>query len=128
MRRSATILKSENKNSLAGISTPPVFFKPVQAKLSVNQPGDVHEQEADAMSEKVMRMTPGNFQSSFFASSAPPVQRKCAECEEEEKKLQRKEKNENAVSSSPEVDSYMNGFQAKGDSMSPQLRSYEKRS
>ena len=124
MRSSATISKSENKNSLAGISTPPVFFKPVQAKLSVNRPGDVHEQEADAMSEKVMRMTPGNFQSSFFASSTPPVQRKCAECEEEEKKLQRKEKNESAVSSSPEVDSYVNGIQAKGDSMSPQLRSF----
>lgn len=33
------------------------FFKsPIQAKLSVNTPGDAHEQEADAVADKVMRM------------------------------------------------------------------------
>jgi peptidoglycan hydrolase-like protein with peptidoglycan-binding domain len=53
------------------------FFKPaVQPKLTVNDPGDKYEHEADAMAEKVMM--------------APAIQRKCSECEQEEK-LQRKE-------------------------------------
>lgn len=30
---------------------------PVQAKLTINKPGDVYEQEADSMAERVMRMT-----------------------------------------------------------------------
>lgn len=71
----------------------------VQPKLQVNQPGDRFEQEADAMADKVMRMTDGN-QSSFSSSAVTgiigrSVQRKCAKCEEEEKKkkIMRKEAN-----------------------------------
>jgi|SRR5829696_3214609 len=48
----------------------------VQAKLTVSQPDDPFEQEADQVTDRVMRME---------------VQRKCAGCEEEEEKLQRKE-------------------------------------
>jgi predicted deacylase len=40
----------------------------VQTKLTVNQPGDVYEQEADRVAEQVMRMP----------VSSVPVQRKCA--------------------------------------------------
>lgn len=56
----------------------------IQTKLTVNQPGDQYEQEADNVADHVMGMT---------APSEDKVQRKCAECEEEEKKpeLQRKE-------------------------------------
>ncbi|QEC53854.1 uncharacterized protein DUF4157 [Anseongella ginsenosidimutans] len=60
------------------------FFAPaaVQPKLTVNAPNDRYEREADAVADKVMRMP---------ASLTAPVQRKCAHCEEEEKKqLQRK--------------------------------------
>ncbi|MEO8370976.1 MAG: DUF4157 domain-containing protein, partial [Candidatus Solibacter sp.] len=47
---------------------------PVQTKLAVNTPGDEYEREADDVAERVMRMP-----------AAPPnIQRKCAECEEEE--------------------------------------------
>jgi hypothetical protein len=68
------------------------FFTPaVQPKLSINPPNDMYEQEADAMADKVMRMPdtsiPGNL---FFK---PPIQRKCAACEEEEKQMQREEIN-----------------------------------
>jgi hypothetical protein len=63
----------------------------IQTKLTVNQPGDQYEQEADRVAEQVMRMP---------ASAATPnlhsplreeigLQRKCAECHKEEK-LQRK--------------------------------------
>ncbi|GAA0560438.1 eCIS core domain-containing protein [Chitinophaga japonensis] len=60
-----------------------VFFPPapqrVQTKLTVNEPGDIYEQEADAVADKVMTMPEG-----------AAVQRKCAACEQEEQ-LQRKE-------------------------------------
>ncbi|PSL44325.1 uncharacterized protein DUF4157 [Chitinophaga niastensis] len=49
---------------------------PVQAKLTVNTPGDTYEQEADSVADKVMRMP---------EIAAPAIQRKCATCEEEEK-------------------------------------------
>jgi hypothetical protein len=46
---SKTSFFSHGKNS-------DVFFQPVvQARLTVNKPGDSFEQEADAMADKVMR-------------------------------------------------------------------------
>jgi hypothetical protein len=52
----------------------------VQTKLTVNQPGDQYEQEADLVADQVMRMP------------EPSLSRKCAKCEEEEtQKVQRKE-------------------------------------
>ncbi len=72
-----------------------------QAKLTVNQPGDAHEQEADRVADQVMRM-PAFDKSSAVGEQcdAPIVQRMpltpvnsvmraCAECEKE--KAQRKE-------------------------------------
>lgn len=64
------------------------FFQP---KLTINQPGDVYEQEADAVADQVMRMAEGDVP---FVQRVPisTVQRKCASCEEEEKEhAQRKE-------------------------------------
>ncbi len=57
----------------------------VQAKLEVSAPEDASEREADQVAERVMRApdSPGD------PSAAPPrIQRKCADCEEEEKKDQ----------------------------------------
>jgi hypothetical protein len=70
------------------------FFKPlIQPKLTINQPGDKYEQEADAVAEKVMKMPDVKTEPLFFQpkpSPLIPVQRKCTACEQEEK-LQRKE-------------------------------------
>jgi outer membrane protein OmpA-like peptidoglycan-associated protein len=59
----------------------------LQTKLRINEPGDIHEQEADRVAEQVMRMP-----ASEVPIAAAPVQisRKCAACEEEGK-LQKKE-------------------------------------
>src|ERR1044072_1291138 len=46
----------------------------IQTKLTVGATDDPLEHEADAMADKVMRMPEQNF-----------IQRKCAQCEEEEK-------------------------------------------
>src|SRR5215210_1585128 len=73
------------------------FFKPfIQPKLTINQPTDIYEQEADAIAEKIIRMPGTESVPSFFSPKPTPatfVQRACASCEEEEK-LQRKEDDE----------------------------------
>ena len=91
---------------LDGISAiTPARPQPVlQTKLTVNQPGDVYEQEADRVADQVMRMADpasansdgdrGKSLSPSLSLNGPDptqVQRKCAACEEEEKQLQRKE-------------------------------------
>ena len=63
-----------------------------QSKLTVNEPGDEYEQEADRVADHIMRM-PINDQP-FFKPMSPAIstlQKKCKDCEDEEK-LQRKEK------------------------------------
>jgi hypothetical protein len=67
------------------------FFKPfIQPKLTVNQPNDIYEQEADAMAEHVMRMTDNETSQQSFKPGISSIQKKCAHCEEEEKQAQRK--------------------------------------
>jgi len=79
------------------------FFSPavIQPKLTVNEPGDMYEQEADAMADKVMRMTDRQGLPPFFPPAAGTgisrlVQRKCAACahEEEEQVQRQKDKEE----------------------------------
>ena len=64
----------------------------LQKRLTINQPGDQYEQEADRVAEQVMRMPDPVAAPSLPASpqKGASLQRKCAECEEEEK-LHRKE-------------------------------------
>lgn len=77
-----SLFKNENnteqqpkKTGVSGSSSK----KSIQAKLAVSQPDDKYEKEADTVADNVMQMPGQNF-----------VQRKCAHCEEEEKKIQRK--------------------------------------
>jgi hypothetical protein len=86
---------SVNDNRLVSVKKPGPFFCPViQPKLSINQPNDIYEQEADAMADKVMRMPDVSKNDIlFFKPSVSTIQRKCAHCEEEEKKIHRKEDN-----------------------------------
>ncbi len=69
------------------------FFSPVmvQPKLAIGPVDDPYEREADAMADKVMRMT-GN-DTIKVGTSPVTIQKKCAACEEEEK-IQRKEEHE----------------------------------
>jgi len=79
------------KSKLA--SKPLMYFskaKPaVQSKLTINEPGDQYEQEADAMANKVMRMGEYgtyNQPKPMTGLVGRSVQRKCSKCEEEKKK------------------------------------------
>lgn len=89
-------------NNLPAQQTP--FF---QAKLSVNQPGDVYEQEADAVADKVIRMENAAASPSFF--SPVSIQRKCKECEEEEKNALRKE-GDDAIGSPVQTENYLSSI------------------
>lgn len=72
----------------------------IQAKLTVGQPDDKYEREADAMADRVMRMSDPMVQQQTFESDeeempmlkreTAAVQMKCTECEKEEESLHRK--------------------------------------
>src|SRR5581483_6152460 len=59
----------------------------IQPKLTVNEPGDSYEQEADRVADRVMHMAdPASEPPPAAAGGAAAViRRKCAACEEEEK-------------------------------------------
>lgn len=58
----------------------------VQAKFTLNTPGDIYEQEADAMADKVMRMSSNEVAQPITGLIGKSLQRKCAHCEEQEKR------------------------------------------
>ena len=58
----------------------------VQPKLTINEPGDIYEQEADAMADKIMRMSSNEAVKPVTGLIGISLQRKCAHCEEEEKR------------------------------------------
>src|SRR4051812_24657328 len=87
--------ESKHVPATSSYSSKPSFA--MQAKLEVGQPNDRYEHEADAVADTVMRMPEQNF-----------IQRKCAECEKEEKeKVQRK--NITPVQSKSESSTAVNG-------------------
>src|SRR5215207_8559702 len=64
----------------------------IQPKLTINNPNDEYEREADAVADKVMRMENPGIQLKPLPVTS--VQRKCTHCKEEEKKpVQRKKMN-----------------------------------
>jgi hypothetical protein len=84
-------------------NTPPA----VQTKLTVGQPNDQYEQEADSMADQVVQRLaePDSIQTKPLTETTtitPFIQPKCASCESEEK-LQQKEEKENEPDTSPDV-------------------------
>jgi len=71
-----------SKQDMLHIKAKPV----VQAKLTVNTPGDMYEQEADAMADRVMRMSSNETVKPVTGLIGKSLQRKCAHCAEEEKR------------------------------------------
>ncbi|UYQ93542.1 DUF4157 domain-containing protein [Chitinophaga horti] len=89
---------------------PPLFF---QTKLTVNEPGDEFEREADDVADKVMRME--NVQ----------VQRKCAECEQEEEQVHRSA--EGATSIPAGMEASLAASRGGGRGLEPETRSFMER-
>ena len=76
--------EGEQKNDFFSKSNQEPFFNSsnlIQTKLTIGEPNDKYEQEADAMADHVINRSemPG-----FFTVHPPEIQSKCASCEEEE--------------------------------------------
>jgi len=96
------------------------FF--VQPKLRINDSGDQYEQEADKVADTVMRM-----EVPFTPTRPLPitsVHRKCADCEEEEKKAQRKENNRSETNADHTLESYVANLNGTGHSLSDEVRNF----
>lgn len=96
--------------------------KQIQAKLTINQPNDAYEQEADAMADKVMRMSSADIQTKPLSISS--LQRKCAHCEEEDKKLQMKETMDGERTADNELENYVGSLSGGGQPLSKDVRSF----
>jgi len=82
--------QKSNKNPFfLGVSSDtPFFFPTIQPKLSIGQPNDKYEQEADIVAERIVR------------TSEPVIQKACTECEEE---LQRQTEEEEEEALQPKL-------------------------
>jgi hypothetical protein len=98
----ADTIKAKNNIRITPVSSTKEkasFFKPlIQPKLTINQPGDKYEREADAVAEKIMRMPDYIHAEPFFKPSSLVVnslQQKCESCQSEEELQRKEEKKEN---------------------------------
>lgn len=99
----------------------------IQAKLTVNQPGDRYEQEADRVADQVMRMP--------TAGAPPRIQRACAGCEdelrrqaaeeeEEEEMLQAKERPGSTPHVGPGVAARIDSLRGRGGPLPTSERAF----
>ena len=109
------------------------FFSPrpfsngsiIQPKLTVGQPNDVYEQEADSVADKVVQRLSKS--STAIDPSMPDdnsdisIQRKCAACEVAEKNVQRKPTNTEGVASS-DIEAQLNSSKGGGSPLSNETR------
>jgi hypothetical protein len=95
--------------------------------LSISQPGDAHEREADSVADKVMRMAePPSAPDASSGSTRAVVQRLCTECEEEGNglKLQRKESSAAAAQITPSVSASINALKGGGQPLPASTRAF----
>lgn len=100
----------------------------VEAKLSINKPGDRYEQEADAMAESVMHMSAGKMRKPVTGLIGASLQRKCAHCEEEENKkkpvMRKTERAVNDMQVSPSFTANLNNSKAGGSPLPHNTRRF----
>jgi Domain of unknown function (DUF4157) len=102
----------------------------IQAKLTVGQPNDIYEQEADRLADRVMRMTEGSLVSpdtgSLVNGDSSSVQRKagCPGCPEEAEMLQAKSASSNTPAVTPGIESSINSLKGGGQPLSQSTRAF----
>ncbi|MEM6353281.1 MAG: DUF4157 domain-containing protein [Cyanobacteria bacterium P01_D01_bin.14] len=96
----------------------------IQPKLTVGQPNDKYEQEADRVADQVMRMSvPETVGSRIQPTQLPQIQRACSACEEE-KKLQAKETPGSTPEVTPAVAARIQSLQGRGQPLSTATRNF----
>jgi hypothetical protein len=98
-----------------------------QAKLTVGEPGDKYEQEADSMANQVMRMVlPNNLNTPTVQPVQNSLQRKCSACEQEEDKVQPKASSESAgdggLQAGDNIESRLNSSKSGGNPLPNEVR------
>ena len=109
----------------------------IQAKLTVNQPGDEYEQEADHVAEQVMRMpSPDSVQRGDFLSYPDPiriqrlspqtkeVRRQPEEEEEEEESVQAKESPSHTPIVTPDLHTRIHSLRGSGQPLPKPTRAF----
>ena len=97
----------------------------IQAKLTVGQPNDVYEQEADRVADQVMRMpADGASPEVTVSEQIQPlqIQRMCTTCEEEEDRIHRKGTGGAVPTVSPAVESRLDATRGGGQPLSKSVR------
>lgn len=98
------------------------FFQP---KLSIGPVDDVYEREADAIADSVMRMPdPVDRIQPFFRPSISSLQRMCADCEKEEKNVQREAVNSKEPAPNDQLESYIGRLNSGGQALPNQIRDF----
>ena len=103
----------------------------IQTKLTISDPGDAFEREADRVAVEVMRM-PKPQLGADIQRSAASIHRKCTKCEnqdsprapEEEKILQAKPADHSSASGASGVESYLSTVNRSGRPLPPSAREY----
>ncbi|MEM9006467.1 MAG: DUF4157 domain-containing protein [Cyanobacteria bacterium P01_F01_bin.86] len=96
----------------------------VQTKLTVGQPNDKYEQEADRVAEQVMRMpAPDSVGAHIQRAPFTKIQRACSACEDK-KKLQAKEISGSTPEVTPAVASRIQSLQGGGQPLSAATRNF----
>jgi hypothetical protein len=97
----------------------------VQTKLMINQPGDMFEQEADAMAEKVVRIADSS-QDKNISFKAPIMQRKIGVVNTEQKKehIHRKESQPGMMQAGNRLINYVSNLNNSGMALSSEARNF----
>ncbi|MCF2145863.1 DUF4157 domain-containing protein [Desmonostoc muscorum LEGE 12446] len=100
-----------------------------QAKLTVGEPGDKYEQEADWVANQVMQMVvPQKLNAPTVNSVQDSLQPKCAACEQEEEKVQTKPSLEPAtdrgLQAGDNIESQINTSKGGGSLLSDEVRGF----
>ncbi|WP_375472887.1 DUF4157 domain-containing protein [uncultured Nostoc sp.] len=100
-----------------------------QAKLTVGEPGDKYEQEADWMANQVMRMiVPDKLNAPTIQPVQNSLQRQCTACEEEEEKVQTKPSLQSAtdtgLQTGDNIESRLNSSKGGGNPLPDEVRSF----
>lgn len=76
-------------HDFGGISIHAPAARAIQTKLAINEPGDTYEQEADRVSERIVRMPEPRVQRKCACGGTPGRTGKCEECGKKRPSLQR---------------------------------------
>lgn len=120
----------DNKNFITLNKINGSFFKPlIQPKLTINQPEDEYEREADAIADRVMRMH-GLISQPFFTPAITALQCKCA-CEEKEMSKHRDGiegdgafNEEEELEGDAALDGYVNNLNNRGHSLDNSVKKF----